>query len=32
VANILLGKVVIAPKIKGGVFSSPADDEIKAKE
>jgi uncharacterized membrane protein YkvA (DUF1232 family) len=32
IANILLGKVVIAPKIKGGVFSSPAADEIKAKE
>ncbi len=28
VANILLGKVVIAPKIKGGVFSSPADQEL----
>ncbi len=26
VANILLGKVVIAPKIKGGVFSSPAQE------
>lgn len=28
VANILLGKVVIAPKIKGGIFSSPADPEL----
>lgn len=28
VANILLGKVVIAPKIKGGVFTSPADQEL----
>lgn len=28
IANILLGKVVIAPKIKGGVFSSPADQEL----
>lgn len=28
VANILLGKVVIAPKIKGGVFTSPADPEL----
>lgn len=27
VANILLGKVVIAPKIKGGVFTSPAAEE-----
>ena len=28
IANILLGKVVIAPKIKGGVFTSPADEEV----
>ncbi len=28
VASILLGKVVIAPKIKGGVFTSPADQEL----
>jgi uncharacterized membrane protein YkvA (DUF1232 family) len=28
IASILLGKVVIAPKIKGGVFSSPADPEL----
>ncbi len=28
VANILLGKVVIAPKIKGGIFTSPADQEL----
>lgn len=28
IANILLGKVVIAPKIKGGVFSSPAEQEL----
>lgn len=28
IANILLGKVVIAPKIKGGVFTSPADQEL----
>lgn len=28
VANILLGKVVIAPKIKGGVFTSPADQDL----
>ncbi|HEX4947294.1 MAG TPA: DUF1232 domain-containing protein [Blastocatellia bacterium] len=28
IANILLGKVVIAPKIKGGVFSSPADQDL----
>lgn len=28
VANILLGKVVIAPKIKGGVFSSPAQAPV----
>ncbi|MFN7926594.1 MAG: YkvA family protein [Blastocatellia bacterium] len=28
VANILLGKVVIAPKIKGVVFTSPADQEL----
>jgi uncharacterized membrane protein YkvA (DUF1232 family) len=27
IANILLGKVVIAPKIKGGVFVSPEDNE-----
>jgi uncharacterized membrane protein YkvA (DUF1232 family) len=30
VANILLGKVVIAPKIKGGVFTSPEDAELQA--
>ncbi len=28
VANILLGKIVIAPKIKGGIFSSPADSDL----
>ena len=28
VANILLGKVVIAPKIKGGMFTSPAEHEL----
>ncbi len=28
IANILLGKIVIAPKIKGGVFTSPADQEL----
>jgi uncharacterized membrane protein YkvA (DUF1232 family) len=32
VANILLGKVVIAPKVKGGVFSSPAADEVSPQE
>ncbi len=30
IANILLGKVVIAPKIKGGVFTSPEDAELQA--
>ncbi len=30
VANILLGKVVIAPKIKGGIFTSPEDAELQA--
>lgn len=30
VANILLGKVVIAPKIKGGIFTSPEDEELQA--
>ena len=30
VANILLGKIVIAPKIKGGIFTSPEDVELQA--
>lgn len=30
VANILLGKIVIAPKIKGGVFTSPEDEELQS--
>ncbi len=30
IANILLGKVVIAPKIKGGIFTSPEDEELQA--
>lgn len=32
VANILLGKVVIAPKIKGGVLSSPAAEDYDENE
>lgn len=30
IANVLLGKVVIAPKIKGGIFTSPEDAELQA--
>lgn len=30
IANVLLGKVVIAPKIKGGIFTSPEDEELQA--
>jgi uncharacterized membrane protein YkvA (DUF1232 family) len=31
IANVLLGKVVIAPKIKGGIFTSP-EEELRTSE